>query len=50
MPEERIERLLQAYSFEELLEFNDLELPDIILLLYEEGILEFPPEPAGSDL
>jgi hypothetical protein len=43
---ETIENILAAYSFEDILEMNDLELADVLLFLHDEDFLELPdPEP-----
>jgi len=42
---ERIRRLLETYSFEEILEFNDMTEEDTILFLYLEYGLKLPEEP-----
>jgi hypothetical protein len=48
MLKERIERLLETYTFEELLEFNDLETLDVIEMMYQAGWIILPnPEPLG---
>jgi hypothetical protein len=40
---ERIEKLLEIYSLEEILEHNDLSVEDILVYLYNEYGLTFPP-------
>lgn len=42
---ERIQRLLETYSFEEILEFNDMSEEDVVLFLYFEYGLQLPEEP-----
>lgn len=42
---ERIRRLLEVYSFEEILEFNEATEEDILVFLYFEYGLKFPEEP-----
>lgn len=42
---ERIQKLLETYSFEELLEFNDMTEEDTIVFLYFEYGLTLPEEP-----
>jgi len=42
---ERIQRLLQTYSFEDILEFNEATEEDILIFLYFEYGLVFPEEP-----
>lgn len=39
---ERIQRLLETYTFEEILEFNDTTPEDILVFLYFEYGLTFP--------
>lgn len=39
---ERIQKLLQTYSFTELLEYNDTTEEDILLFLYFEYGFQFP--------
>lgn len=43
--EEFLRNLLDTYSFEEILEMNDLEIIDVLDHLYENGLLElyYPP-------
>jgi hypothetical protein len=45
--EERIKRLLDTYTFEEILDFNDTTIEEVIEELYNEGFIQFPPEPVG---
>jgi hypothetical protein len=40
---ERIEKLLEIYSFEDIIEQNDLTIEDILVFLYNEYGLTFPP-------
>ena len=42
---ERIQRLLEVFTFEQILEFNDMEYEDVLLFLYFEYGLNFPEEP-----
>ena len=42
---ERIQRLLESYSFEDILNFNDMTEEDVLLFLYFEYGLKFPEEP-----
>lgn len=42
---ERIQRLLESYSFEEILDFNDMSEEDVLLFLYLEYGLKLPEEP-----
>ena len=42
---ERIQRLLEVFSFEQILEFNDLTEEDTLVFLYLEYGLQFPEEP-----
>lgn len=42
---ERIQRLLQTHSFEDILEYNDMTEEDIIVFLYFEYGLKLPEEP-----
>lgn len=42
---ERIQRLLEVFSFEQILEFNDMTEEDVLLFLYFEYGLNFPEEP-----
>ena len=42
---ERIRRLLETYSLEEILEFNEATEEDILVFLYFEYGLKFPEEP-----
>lgn len=42
---ERIQRLLETYSFEDILEFNEATEEDILVFLYFEYGLKFPEEP-----
>lgn len=39
---ERIRRLLETYSFEEILEFNNATEEDILIFLYFEHGIQFP--------
>ena len=39
---ERIEKLLEIYSFEDILEHNDLSLEDVLVFLHNEYGLTFP--------
>lgn len=45
---ERVENLLEVYTFEEILEQNDIELWEVISYLYEEGVIDFPTEPVNG--
>lgn len=40
---ERIEKLLEIYTFEDILEHNDATIEDILIFLYYEYGLKFPP-------
>lgn len=40
---ERIEKLLEIYDFEDILEHNDLSIEDVLVFLYCEYGLDFPP-------
>lgn len=42
---ERIQRLLETYSFEDILEFNDMTDEDVLVFLYFEFGLNLPEEP-----
>lgn len=42
---ERIQKLLEVYTFQELLEFNDVTEEDILIFLYFEYGLKLPEEP-----
>lgn len=42
---ERIEKLLDIYTLDDILEYNDVEPSEALELLYLEGKIEFPPEP-----
>jgi hypothetical protein len=42
---ERIQRLLETYTLEELLEYNDATEEDILVFLYFEYGLKLPEEP-----
>lgn len=42
---ERIQRLLETYTFSEILEFNEMTEEDTLLFLYFEYGLQFPEEP-----
>lgn len=39
---QRIRTLLETYSFEQLLESNELEMEDIVLYLYQEEYIHLP--------
>lgn len=39
---ERIRILLETYTFEELLEENEIEIEDVVLFLYQEYDLHLP--------
>jgi hypothetical protein len=39
---EQVERLLNTYSLDELLELNDTDLETCILFLIQEGVLAIP--------
>jgi hypothetical protein len=39
---ERIKKLLQTYSFEEILEYNNETEEDVLVFLYYEYGLQFP--------
>lgn len=39
---EKIERLLELYTIEELLEMMDLDLSDAVYLLWKGGYVELP--------
>lgn len=41
----RIQRLLEVFTFEQILEFNDMTEEDVLLFLYFEYGLQFPEEP-----
>lgn len=43
--DERIEKLLETYSFEEILEYNDITPSYVLQILYMEGVIVLPPEP-----
>ena len=42
---ERIQRLLEVFTFEQILEYNDITNEDVLLFLYFEYGLNFPEEP-----
>lgn len=42
---ERIRRLLEIFTFEQILEHNDITEEDALLFLYFEYGLQFPEEP-----
>lgn len=42
---ERIKKILDTYTFEELLEFNDLTDEDVLVFLYFDFGLKLPEEP-----
>jgi hypothetical protein len=42
---ERIKKLLEMYTLQEILEFNDETEEDILVFLYFEYGLKFPEEP-----
>lgn len=43
--EERLEKLLQTYTLEEILEYNDITIFEAVSFLFYEGFLTLPPEP-----
>lgn len=42
---ERIQKLLEVYSFEDILEFNDMTDEDVLVFLYFEFGLTLPEDP-----
>ena len=40
--ENDFERILEVYSFEELLELNDYTYEEVVRLLFEHGLIELP--------
>jgi DNA-binding protein Fis len=40
--EERVRNVLETYTFEELLEYNDTELYEMVLRLVVDGVLTLP--------
>jgi len=42
---ERVIRLLETYTLEDILEHNDLTQEELLVTLYVEGHIEFPEEP-----
>lgn len=42
---ERIQRLLETYSFEDILEYNDMTDEDVIVFLFFEYGLKLPEDP-----
>lgn len=41
---DKYEKVLEVYLFEEILQDNDLELPDVLRILEEEGYIKLPEE------
>lgn len=42
---ERIRRLLEVFTLEQIFEFNDMTEEDVLLFLYFEHGIQFPEEP-----
>lgn len=40
--EHEVAKILEVYSFEEILEMNNLTEEDVVLLLYQEGYIKLP--------